>query len=427
MQISKKNLSDTKLQLTLTADDKQMDKYKQEVLRSLSKNTSVAGFRQGKAPLNLVEKHTDRQKLQMEFLDLTLNQMYANAVEQEKLRPVSSPEVKIKKFVPFSQLEAEYEVEVVGEVKLPNYKTIKLVKPKVSVTDKEVEEVLNQLKQREAEKKDVERAAKDGDQVWIDFTGVDAESGEPIKGADGKDYPLLLGSNAFIPGFETNLVGQKPGEEKQFTITFPKDYSVRSLQNRKVTFAVTLKKVQEIAEPTVDDKFASKVGPFKSVAELKDDIKKELKYRKQTEADQRYVDDLVSKIAEKSEVAVPDQLVNEQLDQLMRDQRQNLMYRGQTWENFLEAEGLSEEKYREKLRPKALQRVKAGLVLSEIAEAEGIKVTNEELDAQLEALRQNYPDPKMREELNKPEARRNIASRIITEKTISALTDYATA
>lgn len=425
MHITKKNLSDTKVKLTLAADAGLLEDEKNKVLRELAGSVKIAGFREGKAPLNLVEKHVDPERLSASFLERAVNRMYVDALDQEKLRPVAQPQVNITKFVPFDTLEVDAEVEVVGEVKLADYKKIKLAKKKASVTAKEVDEVIASLRTREAEKKDADRAAKEKDQVWIDFKGVDAKTKEAIKGADGKDYPLVLGSKTFIPGFEENLVGVKPGEEKTFTITFPKDYGVKALQNREVEFTVTVSKVQEVIEPKLDDAFAAKVGPFKTVADLKEDIKKELQARKEQELDQQYADELVTKIAEKSTVAIPEVLIEEQIDRLEQDQRQNLMYRGQTWQEFLESEGLDEKGYRAQLRPTAELRVKAGLVLSEISEAEQIDVTPEELEVQMQILKGQYSDPQMQAELAKPEARRTIASRILTDKTLAKLKEYA--
>lgn len=425
MQVTKKNLSETKVKLTLVADAGLLEEEKQKVLREFARSVKIAGFREGKAPLNMVEKSVDPNRLNSEFLEHAVNRLYLNALDHESLRPVAPPQVNITKFVPFDTLEVEAEVEVVGEVKLPDYKQIKLAKEKIAVDAKEVDEVIANLRTREAEKKDVTRAAKEKDEVWIDFKGVDAKTKEEIKGADGKDYPLLLGSNTFIPGFETNLVGLKPGEEKTFVLTFPKDYGVKALQNRKVEFTVKANKVQEVVEPKVDDAFAAKVGPFKTVAELKADIKKELTARKEGEAEQKYADDLITKITEKSKVAIPEVLIGEQIDRLEQEQRQNLMYRGQTWQEFLESEGLDEKSFRDKLRPSAELRVKAGLVLSQISEEEKIDVTPEELEVQMQILKARYQDPQMQAELAKPETRRTIASRILTDKTVAKLKEYA--
>jgi trigger factor len=425
MQVTKKNLSDTKVQLTLVADAELLSHVKEEVLRHFARTTKIQGFREGKAPLNMVEKQADPVRLQSEFLDRAMSRLYSDAISEHKLRPVAQPEVKITKFVPFDTLEIETEVEVVGEVKLPDYKKIKVPKPKVAVESKEVDEVIAQLRTRDAEKKEVTRAAKSSDEAVIDFKGVDAKTKEPIAGADGSDYPLILGSGAFIPGFEPEVVGLKPGESKTFTVTFPKDYGAKSLQNRKVDFTVTVKKVHELVEPKLDDAFAAKVGPFKSVAELKDDIKKELLARKEQETEQKYADDVITKVTEKAKVALPASLVDEQLDRIVQDERQNLVYRGMTWQEFLEAEGLTEDEWRAKQCPAAELRVKAGLVLTEVSAAEDIEVTHEELAAYMQALKSRYPDEKMQAELLKPEAQREIASRLLTEKTVAKLVGYA--
>jgi len=425
MQVTKKNLSDTKVQLTLVADADVLRAIKQETLQTFARTMKVAGFREGKAPLAMVEKYADPARLQSEFLERAINRLYLDAIEEQNMRPVDQPQIKITKFVPFDTLELEAEVEAVGDVKLPDYKKIKLAPEKVTVAAKDVDEVITNLRTREAEKKDVSRAAKNGDQATIDFKGVDAKTKEPIQGADGKDYLLLLGSNTFIPGFEDNLVGMKAGEEKTFTITFPKDYGVKALQNRKVDFTVTVQKVQELVEPKLDDAFAAKVGPFKTVAELKADIKKQLTSEKEYQAGQKYADDLITKITEKAAVAIPQVLIDEQIDRIERDQRQSLMYRGQTWQEFLESEGLTDETYRKKQTDAATLRVKAGLVLSAIAEAEQITITAEELEGQMNALRAQYPDKQMQAELAKPEARRDVASRLLTEKTLAKLKEYA--
>lgn len=426
MQVTKKNLSDTKVELIVAADQSQLLTIKNEVLNGMAGEVRIPGFRQGKAPLALIEKSIAPARLQNEFLERAINAVYGVILDQEKIRPVAQPQVKITKFVPYDTLELEFEVEAVGQVTLPDYKKIKLAKEPVKVTAKQVDEVLEQLRKREADKQDVDRAAKEGDQVWIDFKGVDSKTKEPIKGADGKDYPLILGSKAFIPGFEAKVVGMAKGEEKTFTLTFPKDYGVKSLQNRKVDFTVSVAKVQEVVEPKLDDEFAAKVGPFKTVDELKTDIKKQLLAEKQHQADRKFTDDLLTEITKKTKVALPTVLIEEQIDRLIAEQKQELLYRGQTWQEFLEAQGLTEEKFREQLRPDAELRVKAGLVLGEVAEKERITLTPEEVEVRLQLLKGQYPDQQMQAELDKPQSRRELASRLLSEKTIDKLVEYAT-
>ncbi len=425
MQVDKKNLSDTKVRLTLLADDEQLQAVKKKTLEQLARTMRIAGFREGKAPLSLVEKNVNHTTLQTEFLDRAVNLLYVGALREHNLRPVAQPNVSIAKFVPFTTLEVNMEVEVVGKISLPDYKKIQLAKKPVSITEKDINDVLDQLKKRYADKKDVSRAAKNGDQAVIDFKGVDAKTEEPISGAEGKEYSLLLGSNTFIPGFETNLIGLKSGEEKTFALTFPKDYGTKTLQNRKVTFKVTVNKVQEMVESEVNDAFAAKVGPLKTVADLKADIKKQLMTEKEYQADREYTDELLTSITRQATAAIPTVLVDEQIQRLIDEQRQNVVYRGATWQEFLEGQGVTEEQYREQIRENAELRVKGGLVLGEIAERENISVTPEEIDTRMKVLKAQYTDAQMQAELDKPEARKEIASRMVSEKTADKLVAYA--
>jgi trigger factor len=425
MQINKSFNSETEAVLTVSADNETLSPIKDSVLKHLRKHVKIQGFREGKAPLSMVEKNTNQETLHTEFLNEAINRLYSDAIRQENLRPVDNPQVSITKFVPFSNLEFQAVVQVVSDIKLADYTKIKKKKPEVSITADDIKEVIESLRLRLAEKKDVQRVAKSGDQVWIDFSGTDTK-GEPVKGADGKDYPLALGSNTFIPGFEDNIVGLKAGDEKTFTLTFPKDYGVKALANKKVTFNVTVTKVQEVVKPAVDDNFAKQVGPFKSLKDLKEDIKKQLKHERQHQVDRDFESELIMEVSSKSKLSVPETMIAEQVERLMQELQQNLMYRGQTIQEFLEAEGKTEESYKnEILKPQAEERVKAGLVLSEIAEKEHIDVTPEELDIRIQVLKGQYTDDSMQQELDKPENRKDIASRILTEKTISKIVSYA--
>lgn len=427
MQVSTKKLSDTKVQLTIIGSEATLQRAKEGTLRQLARSVKVQGFRQGKAPLNLVEKQADPQVLQTEFLERAVNLLFIEAITQEELQPVAQPQIDIKKFVPFTTLEITAELEVLGEIKLPDYKKIKMAKQPAKVTDKDVDEVLAQLKKREAEKKVVQRPAKNGDQVTIDFVGTDAKTSEPIQGADGTGYPLQLGSNTFIPGFEPELIGAEAGATKNFKLKFPKDYGVKALQSREVSFAVTVHKVEELVAPKIDNTFAAKVGPFKTVAELKADIRKQLAAEQEYQADREFADNLLSKIAQGAKVAIPEVLINDQLDRMEQDEKQNLLYRGQTWEEHLKSEGVTAEEHRQRNRADAELRVKAGLVLTAVAEREKISVTAEEVEVRRQLLKGQYTDPRMQAELDKPEGAREIANRLKSEKTLEKLKSYVLA
>jgi trigger factor len=425
MQVTKQTTSPTNIKLTIVADTGQLDAIKQVVLKNLAKTLKLQGFRPGKAPLNLVERSVDSGQLQTEFLEQAVNELYVAAIDQERVRPVAQPQISITKFVPFETLELTAEVESVGEITLPDYKKIKVTKPAVTVTDKQVDDVVKDLQTRAATREEVARAAKSGDEVVIDFKGVDAKTKEPIAGADGTEYPLTLGSNTFIPGFEEAVVGMKAGESKDFPITFPEDYGVPALQKKKVTFSETAQKVQQLVEPKLDDKFAASVGPFKTLDDLRKDIRRELESQASQETERQFESDLMEAIAKKTKVEIPKVLVDEELDRLEQQERQNIIYRGQTWQEHLDEEGVTEEEHREKNRDGAELRVKSGLILGEVAEAENVQVTPEELEIRLQLLKGRYAtDEQMQTELDKPENRRDIYSRLMTEKTLDKLKSY---
>ncbi len=422
MNVKRTNKSETEVTLSITASSADLDSIKQHVLKRLAADVKMQGFRKGTAPLALVEKNIDQSLLQTEFLDEAMSHLYSSAAQEEKLRPVTRPDVQIKKFVPFTSLEFDVTTSIIGAVKLPDYKTIKAEKPKVAVVAKDVDEVIKSLQTRAAQQKDVNRAAKSGDQVVIDFLGKDTK-GEPVAGADGKDYPLVLGSDTFIPGFEDNMVGMKAEEEKTFTLTFPKDYGVAALASKDVAFTVTVKKVQELAKPALDDAFAATVGPFKTVAELKTDVKKQLTAEREAEATRNYQNELVGKIVDKTTVALPQALIDQQVVYNIDEVRRNLTYKGQTFEEFLKVEGSTEEDYKKKvIEPQAERQLKTSIALSEIAEKEKLLVTPEELEIRLQLLKGQYAqDQMMQAELDKPENRQDIAQRMLTEKVLELL------
>lgn len=425
MQVKRTNSTDTDITLTVVATEQELDSMKQHVLGHFRGRVKISGFREGKAPLEMVEKHVDPSLLQSEFLEETINSLYGRAIQSENLRPVSNPEVSITKFVPFTTLEFEAKLSIIGDVKIPDYKKVKKTRPVVKITADDVKDVLQNLQTRAAEKKDVDRAAKDGDQVYIDFAGTDAK-GKAVEGAEGKDYPLTIGSKQFIPGFEENLIGVKANEEKTFTVTFPADYHAKALAKQKVTFAVTVSKVQEVIEPKLDDEFAKTIGPFTSLQQLKDDIKQQLTAERQAESDRRFETELIGELADKTKVALPSAMVDEQVEKLEDAERQNLVYRGQTWEEHLVEEGVTAEQHKEQKRPEAEKSIRASLLLSEIAEKEELTITPEELELRIQLMKGQYKDESMHAELDKDQNRRDIASRILTEKAVAKLVEYAT-
>lgn len=426
MQIQRTDKSPTEVTLDISANSTELKTIKDRVVKRLSQGVSVPGFRKGKAPQAVIEKNIDPQRLSTEFLDDALNQMYSDAINQEKLRPASQPEVDLKKFVPYDTLEITVRISVIGPIRLGDYKKIKKSHPEVKVAAADVDEVIKSLSTRIAERKDVDRAAKEGDQVWLDFKGVDSK-GEAIAGAEGSEYPLVIGSNTFIPGFEPELIGQKAGDEKTFTVAFPKDYGAKHLQGKKVTFTTKVSKVQEIVEPKLDDAFAKQVGPFDSLENLKSDIKQQLTFERSQEARRTLENEIVQELVDKSKVEIPEAMIEAQTQRSLEEEKRRLAVRGQTWEEHLKEEGMDEATHlKGRIRPEAEERIKTGLVLSEVAEKEDITVNEQEVNTRIQQLQiQYHDDQQMQNELGNPNNRQDIAARILTEKTLDRLVKYA--
>lgn len=424
MKTSVKHLSDTKVELTISLDKDDLKAAEQVALTKLAKDIKAPGFRKGKVPASVAAKHVDPEILAQQTLEDAMSKAVAESYMQEDIQALERPAVEIKKYVPGDVVEFTAEAEVLPKVTLGDYKKLKADKKKISITAKEVDEIIERMRQGFSEKKEVERAAKDGDEVTIDFVGK--KDDVAFDGGTAQDYDLTLGSNSFIPGFEEGIVGKKPGQTFDLKLKFPENYHVADLKGADVVFTTTLKKVQEVSLPVVDDDFAKKAGPFKTVEELKADIKRELTAQKEREAAENMKDDLVKQLVEASTVPVPDILLKDQAESIERDMTQNLMYQGLTLDQYLENKGFeSREKWLEgEVNDAAKKRVQAGLVLAELSKTEKIEATNQELDDHVNLYKQQYANnPRMVAQFDTPEARRDIANRLLTEKTVDRLVE----
>lgn len=417
--------NDATVTATIALDQAELTDAKNNAITNLAKSVKAPGFRKGKAPAKVAEKSLDPNLVANETMEQAINRALNELINQEDLRVLDQPKIEIKKFVPFTTLEFTAEIEVLPFIKLGDYKKLKAKKQAIKVEKAEIDQVIDQIRTSFAERKAVKRAIKNGDEAVIDFVGRD-EAGGLIEGAKGDDYPLTVGSQTFIPGFEEQLVGHKSGEKFDIEVTFPKDYHADHLKNAKVTFAVHIKSVNQVTLPEVDDALAKKAGPFDNAKEFRADIKRELTDQKERQALDQLKDDLLGELVGNSSFPVPQVLVDDQIASLERDMTQNLAYRGQTLEQYMESRGYKDrqELTDKELRPMAERRVQSGLVLAELSKAEKIEVTHDELEAELAKRKEEAPS--IASQLDTPEARRDLANRVITEKTIERLVDLNT-
>ena len=427
MKTTVKKLSDTKVQLTISLDASELADAEQVSLTKLARDIKVPGFRKGKVPVGIAAKHIDPNALQEQVLENALSKAVAEAFLQEKLQALDRPSVEVKKFVPGSELEFTAEVEVIPPVKLGDYKKLTAKKEVAKVEDKDVDEVIERIRKNYSEKSEVKRAAKLGDEAVIDFTGK--KDGVAFEGGSAKEYGLKLGEGQFIPGFEEGVIGHKAGEEFDLKLKFPEDYHAENLAGQDVVFTVKLHKVNELKLPELNDEFAAKCGPFTEMKEVKADIKRELTAQKEREADEKFKDALVGELTEKSKAALPELLVEDQLRSIERDLTQNLMYSGLNLDSYLKTQGFKdkEEWVKKEARPSAEKRVKAGLVLAELSKELKIDASRDEIQDQINFFKQQYgKDKKMLEQFDNPNVHRDIANRMITDKTVAKLVELNT-
>ena len=370
MKTTIKHLSDTKVELTIVLGASELADAEQVALTKLARDVKVPGFRKGKVPVAVAQKNVDPAKLQEQALDDAISKAVATAFTEEKIQALDRPTVEVKKFVPSETVEFTAEAEILPKITLGDYKKLKATIEKPVVAAGDVNDVIERMRQGFAVKTDVTRAAKDGDETIIDFVGK--RDDVAFDGGTATDYALTLGSNSFIPGFEEGIVGHKPGDTFDLELSFPDTYHVADLKGQKVTFTTTLKAIKDQTLPAVDDEFAAKAGPFTSVAELKADIKRELAAQKERESRDKLKDDLVGQLIEKSKVPTPEVLITDQAASIEQDFERNLMYQGLSLDDYLIAQKFKDKDdwLEKEVKPTAVKRVKAGLVLAELSKVE---------------------------------------------------------
>lgn len=428
MNISREQLSKTRVKLTIDVDELELGDAEQVALTKLKKDLKVPGFRKGKVPIAVAKKNVDPNALAQEVVENAISKAVAEAFTQESIQVLERPEVEVTKFVPGSALTFTAEADIIPEVKLGNYKKLKVgKKPSFKVEKAEVDEVVGRILGQMSKKKEVKREAKEGDEVVLDFVG--SKAGVEFDNGKAEDYTLKLGSNSFIPGFEEAIVGHKPNAEFDVPLKFPESYHAKELAGQDVVFGVKLKKIFEIEVPELTDEIAAKAGEYTSAKELLADIERELSSQKEREYTEELKNELVKQLIEKSDVEAPKLLIEDQVKSLEQDMVQNLMYQGLSLEQHLEQKGFAtrEEWIEKEAKSTAEMRIKGGLVLSELTKAEEITATDEELAAQINQMKQQYASqPEMSDQFTNPQVQREIANRLLTDKTTDRLVELNT-
>lgn len=422
MKTKSKKLSDTRVELTVTLDAKDLAPFMDKAVAKLAKEIKVEGFRKGKVPAEIAKKFIPDNDLNAEVVDAAVRSTVIPAFREVEQSPLALPNVNVTKFVPGETVEYTATADIIPEVTLGDYKKLGVKYAPAKITNKDIDGVLKNLAESFAEKKVVKREAAKGDEVIIDFVGK--KDGEAFQGGTAKDYRLTLGSGVFIPGFEDGVVGHGAGDKFDLPLTFPADYGVKDLAGAKVVFEILVKQVNEVTPPAIDDEMAKKCGPFKTLDELKKDIRENLTAQSEQRVLEKYKDDLVQALIKKSKVPAPEILVDDQMRLIREDMERNAVSRGVTFEDYLEQAGETMESWEKEARKVAENRVKGSLALQNLAVKEKITVSDDDVAVRIAELREVYKkSPDAVKQLKDPNVKMDIKNRMTIEATLDYLVE----
>lgn len=376
--------NDATLKITLPAEE--VNKGFKKAVAKIAGQVNIPGFRKGKAPRNIIEMHYGKEAVKQEAFELVANQCYTEALEQEKLIPVSDPKVEDSVFEENKDMELTIKVTLKPEVKLGDYKELHVEKEAVEVTDEAVEEQVQGLRSRHAKMVEAEEGAviEKGDFAIIDFAGT--VDGEPFSGGEGKGYPLEVGSNSFIPGFEDQLVGLKKGDSTDVDVTFPKEYFVKELAGKQAIFKVNVQDVKRKELPELTDEYVAANSDCKTVEELRASYKERMQKAAENNAQVAYEKALIDIAVANAEFEVPEIMIEDRVTQMIDEMRMSLEARKLTLEQYMQYSGIDMKQLRERQHDAAVENVKTDLVLDAIAKAENIQVSMEDVDSELSAI-----------------------------------------
>ena len=353
------------------------------------KNISVPGIRKGKVPRAMVEKMNGKEVFYEDAANEVIPAAYEKAYDECGENIVSTPKIEVTQIEAGKPFIFTAEVALKPEVTLGAYKGIEVDKVEAAVSDEEVDAEIERERERNARSVSVsDRAVQDKDQTVIDFEGF--VDGVAFEGGKGENYPLTIGSGAFIPGFEEQLIGKNIGEECDVNVTFPEDYHADNLAGKPAVFKVTVKEIKEKVLPELDDEFAAEVSEFDTLAEYKEDVKKNLTEKREKDVKNAKEDAVVDAIIANATMDIPEAMIETQQRQMVQEFAQNIQMQGLSIDQYFQFTGLTAEKMMEQVKPQAEKRIKSRLVLEAVAKAENITVSDEDFDKEVEKMAEMY-------------------------------------
>lgn len=425
MSLQVEKLEKNMAKLTVEVPAEEVEAALQNAYLKNRKQISVPGFRKGKVPRQMLEKMYGPEVFYDDAANALIQKAYPQAADECELEIVSRPAVDIVQLEKGKPFIFTAEVAVKPEVTLGQYKGIEVEKVDTTATDEEVAAELD--KEREANSRTItveDRAVQDGDMTVIDFEGF--VDGEAFEGGKGTDYPLTIGSGAFIPGFEEKLVGAEIGKEVEVDVTFPEEYHAKELAGKPAVFKCTVKEIKVKELPELDDDFAQDVSDFDTLEEYKADVRKKVEEKKAADAKAKKEDAVIEKIIEGATMEIPDAMVETQAERMVDEFAQRLQMQGLTMEQYLQFTGGNVQALVEQSKPQALKRIQSRLVLEAVVAAENLTASDEELDAELGRMAEQYKmEVEKLKEMFAEEDLKSVREDLAIQKAVELVTDAA--
>ena len=389
MSVQVENLEKNMAKLTIEVAAEEFEKAVQAAYMKNKNKITIPGFRKGKAPRVMIEKMYGAGIFYEDAANALIQREYPKAAEESGLDIVSYPEIDVVQVEKGKSFIFTAEVAVKPEVTLGEYKGLEVEVTPVEVTEEEVAAELKREQENNSRTIDVDdRAVAQGDMVTLDFEGF--VDGVAFEGGKGTDYPLTIGSNSFIPGFEDQLVGAELNKEVEVNVTFPEDYHANDLAGKAAVFKCTVKAIKVKELPELDDEFAKDVSEFDTLAEYKADVEKKLRERKEGVAKREREDKAVDAVIANAQMDIPEAMIQNQIQQLMNDFVQRMQAQGLSIDQYYQFTGLDQSKIQEQMRPQALKRIQSRLVLEKVAEVENIQISDEKFEEELKIMADMY-------------------------------------
>lgn len=424
MKVKINSLPKSKQEIIVCLNEQDLLPYKETAVKELNEDLKINGYRLGKAPLSIAENNLSPMKLMEKMISLSIEKIYPQILKENKIQAIGAPNIYITKIIPCQEAEFKIEISIIPLVQLPDYKKIAQAIPKnnqdkISITDQEISQALTWLQNSRATLKNINRQAQPEDILTIDYQIK--EKDKLIKNGEDKNYSFVLGKGNFIPGFEDNLIGLKPKEEKKFEITVPQNWPEKEIQNKKLNIKVVVKEIKIKELPELNDQFAQAIGHFKNLTELKANIKEGLLIEKQQKDLEKSRIEILEKIVAQTKVEIPELLVTNELNSMIEELKNQLNQIQLPFEKYLEQIQKKEEELKNDFKKVAEKKVMASLVLREIASLEKITVSEQEIQDKINELIKQIPEPNLKEKINQENLKEFALGIIRNEKVFQIL------